>query len=922
MDSLSKRGQPARSRVTKLLWYYFPAAIGKGIWQTVAPECQGFRSGAAEGTLGEAPLRTQTVDPSLRGGGNAASDQGGAGLLLAVPLDTGAHDLVVTAVGVAKPLDAHRAFEKGMARVAELGRRVVVDTPDLYFNAGVGASCAAMYGLYVAPCFVHGGVQWRGPLVGWRLMDGPTAYGWHDLVATDVKYHLSQQLTQPNGNTAAEADAFGAEQSRHSIFWGLGRIPSDHYDMQTQFFDQCVRNWRATGDAAFEKLVLPALELHLRWAKACFDPGDTGLYESYINTWPTDSVWYNGGGTVEESAYIYHQQRAIAEMCLRAGRAGDGAKHNAEADKIRDALNRVLWLKDKGWYAAYVEQGGHRRVHDDAWIYSEHLPIEAGLATPEQAWQAMYYTDRAMQHYRLPYGGEMRQTSNWVPGQWSVRELYAGDNFAMALGYFLAGQGDEGWELLRGAMLESMYGDPMPKAGYGGGMANHVSPGALSQPKCSIDFNDITSMFCRSVVEGLFGYRPDYPNGVVTVAPALPAAWDHASIKTPDYSLAFKRDGDADSYTVGLARPARMRLQLPVRAERVSAVNVNGKTINWKIEPWAGYGMLDIELPESGRAEVAVTLAGRTGQVAPVTVDKRVGESKVVAGAIDPQGCLASGAGPGHHMAFARVARGNVPYFQVYKVDVSDPGGDAVAREKDLREAPAGARWDPIAMTDALNGDIREIFKQKYLSPRPATASCRIGYDGWSAWTFQPWKIRAPDIKLDLVAELVKQGRIVTPQKAVFAPPGDVRNIALTSLWDNWPRAVTVPVNKAGDAAWLLVCGSTNPMQGRIANAVLTFHYADGRDEKMELIPPLNFWSLCRFGGADYNYDRDGFALPKDPPPQVQLGQGCRAMVYGWKLRPGVELKGVTLETLSQEVVIGLMGLSIMNPASSMPSPP
>jgi hypothetical protein len=36
-------------------------------------------------------------------------------------------------------------------------------------------------------------------------------------------------------------------------------------------------------------------------------------------------------------------------------------------------------------------------------------------------------------------------------------------------------------------------------------------------------------------------------------------------------------------------------------------------------------------------------------------------------------------------------------------------------------------------------------------------------------------------------------------------------------------------------------------------------------------------------------------------------------MVMSWKLRAGVELKEVTLETLSQDVVIGLMGVSLMN---------
>ena len=39
--------------------------------------------------------------------------------------------------------------------------------------------------------------------------------------------------------------------------------------------------------------------------------------------------------------------------------------------------------------------------------------------------------------------------------------------------------------------------------------------------------------------------------------------------------------------------------------------------------------------------------------------------------------------------------------------------------------------------------------------------------------------------------------------------------------------------------------------------------------------------------------------------------QNCRAIVLSWKLRDGVALESVTLETLSQDVVIGLMGLSL-----------
>jgi hypothetical protein len=56
------------------------------------------------------------------------------------------------------------------------------------------------------------------------------------------------------------------------------------------------------------------------------------------------------------------------------------------------------------------------------------------------------------------------------------------------------------------------------------------------------------------------------------------------------------------------------------------------------------------------------------------------------------------------------------------------------------------------------------------------------------------------------------------------------------------------------------------------------------------------------------------FPLPKIPPPQVQLGDNCRAMLYAWRLKPGATLDSVTLETLSMETILGLMGVSVMNP--------
>jgi len=833
------------------------------------------------------------------------------------------------------------AYEKSMSRVEALARRVKVNTPDKYLNSGVSASVAAVCGLYVDPCFVHGGSAWRSQMPGWRTMSGSSAYGWHDRIYKALKYWTSQMITKDNGKTEAALSISGAQQEpSKSRMFGKGYMDyhqPEHYEFQTQFFDEAVREWRATGDKEFEKLLMPNLELHLERCKICFDPDDDGLYESVVNTWPSDSQWYNGGGSVEQSAYCYYGFKALAEMKRNAGDTTAAKKYEDECSKIQLALDKTLWLKDKGQYAAYIEQGGHKRVHSDAWIYSEHLPIEAGLSTPQQAWQAMYYTEWAMERFLLPYGGEMRQTSNWVPGQWSIRELFHGDNFAMALGHFLCGQGNEGWQLLSGTMKETMYGDQTKKTGYSNEIAsfnrpNIESPGGLSHPNCGIDFNDITTMFVRSVVEGLFGYRPDYPNAKVVFAPSFPAEWNYASMAAPDFSIAFKQNGNKDEYRFTLTKKAGMTLRLPIRADKVKKLMVNNKSVSFHIEPQTGYGMLVAEVPASNEVTVKIELADRRADIEAVEVEKEAGETLTVQaengnfqGIEDPQQVLenvkTNGMSltatctnkPGFHMIFAKTG-GEVPYYQVIKLKIKNNISEKNKAEKLQQMASESGTWTPVDMSAQFNGDIRSIFKQRYESPRPNTASARIGYDGWSAWTFRWWRFPAPEIKLDNMEKLTSaEGLLKTPQNALFKTAATDKNIAFTSLWDNWPKSVTVPVGKQGEQLWLLVCGSTNPMQGHIENAVLRFQYADGAEETLNLCPPTNFWSLCKFGTLDYDYKRDAFSLPQNPPMQVQLGQNCRAMVYGWKLRPGVVLKSVTLEALSQEVVIGLMGVSVRN---------
>ena len=815
-------------------------------------------------------------------------------------------------------------FAAGMKRELEIEKQVVVETPDPWLNAAVGASSNVVDGCFRNGIYSHSGMRWSTALLGWRTLFGGTVFGWHDNVKTDAKIFIAKQITQSD-YAAPHADPKTnlTSQAPDSRMFGKGRIEFQHphhYDMQSQFFDQVQHAWRWTGDPELEKLLRPSLELDCEYIKDCFDPESLGIYESYANTWPTDDQWYNGGGTSEETAYAYRAELTALQLAQRAGDQQSIDLHTAAVARIRKGFFDLLWSREHGHPGAYREQIGHKRLHEDGWLYAVFCPIDAGLLDTEQAAQALDYTEWGLERMKMPYGGEQCWPSNWVPSIWSVREMWSGDNYQLALAYFQTGLADEGWKVLRGTFpQQAIFG---------------VVPGDMGHPSGGTDFNDCNSMFARAVVEGMFGYRPDYATGLVTVAPQFPSDWDHASITTPDVSIAYRAAATGASCKITLARPAPLEVQLPVSTNNVAGVTVDGRPVKWEMLPGFGRSVVKIDLPATGSAQLevkcddalktypSVQISGNTGDA--ITLQTEGGQ---VVDFHDPQGALRDAKvqngtvtatltnNAGDHLVFGLAAVGKTQQWRMFKIHTTDVQAERAMTAKTDVQVPGTARWDHISLDNVLNGDIRTIYKQEYLSPRPNTCSLRLSTDGYSTWQMSgSGQHNVPEVTLDKLAAVTDAGGHVVAGKGVpFGRLDGAKNIAFTSSWDNWPKQITVPVHQTGDAAWFLLCGTTNPMEVRIANAKLRMKYADGVVEKLALVPPFNFWTLCPFGGVDYEYGRDGFSLPKVPPTTVQLGKNCRAVALGWNLRPGVALESVTLETLSDEVVIGLMGVTVMH---------
>ena len=779
------------------------------------------------------------------------------------------HEYLTIGMGSGFP-ELENCFREGLARSERLFRELDIETPNEYLNAATRAAAAEMDGAWHPPKTMHGNFSWNQPFVGW-LMHAHHVTGHAERSKATLCAYARAQVKE-NTKCSSERSEDGCMPGSDSRFYGSGYIAEDQifYNMQTQFFHQMISAWRYSGDTEMADVLREALRLHLEREDACFDPDGTGLYESTINTWPTDSVFTSGGGALEETCYVYCAAKAMSELTEGAQREAYAAK----AEKIRRAFFDKLWIPSLGYPGAYVEWGGHKRLHKDAWLYSAFLPVECGMLDEFQTEQALYYPRWALE--RDPNG--LFWISNWTPGIWSVRECSWGENVQLAIADCLSGNTRDALKMLDGVAKRCMSG---------------VIPCDLSYPVL-----EGATQLARAVVEGLFGYHPDYPNGTVEIAPQMPFEWDKASMGTSDFKICCRRN----ALRVELARPARMKLRLRLYARKL--IGVEGAQ-SWRLVPSIGGYIVEVTTDTVREADVRLIVEDERDFEGYTETD-RLPEGELY----NPQGVTADS--HGHHMVFQKTPEG---WWREIRLDMGKDPQRAEQIRRQRTVPAAGALFETLELDKYMNADVARIFRQSYLTPRaPGAGSAQIGYDGFSAWTFRFWGVKPPQLTLNRIGVWKSKGGI--PVRIC----GGERNIAFTSLWDNYPAKLSFPVERTGRAAYITVAGSTNPMQCGIENARLTFLYEDGETEVLPLVNPQNYIQLCAYppraateGHEDRAdvFNRTDEGLLKDFTPEVlDLGENLRALLIAWALRP-VRLASIKLETLSPDVVCGLMGVTL-----------
>jgi hypothetical protein len=902
-----------------------------------------------------------------------------------------------------------------------LAGRVRVITPDPFINTLGGALAAAADGIWESPSYLHGAVAWRMRLNAWRGAYVADALGWHDRAKLHFSSYAKSQVLQPESAPVVMDTALHLarhqEKMGTSVFSSgyISRNPNDntkahHYDMNLVFFDQMLSHFNYTGDLTFIREMWPVIKRHLAWEKRNFDRDDDGLYDAYAAIWASDALQYSGGGVTHSSAYNYRSNKLAARLAKLLGE--DPVPYQKEAEKIHEAINSHLWISERGWYAEYKDLLGMKLLHPYAGVWTVYHALDSEVPNAFQAYQALKYVDNnipriAVKANGLPDKGYFTiSTTNWQPYDWSLNNVALAEVLHTALAYWQGGRSEEAYKLWESILVESMYLSSSP-----GGFEQLSFYDAI-RGELYRDFADPIGMAARSLVEGLYGIKPDALADTLMIRPGFPASWNNASLKVPNISFDFQRQGETDSYTIVPAYQVSMsfKLILPAVKEHLKSVLVNGKEVQWRnLRTAVGVPLVEISSGKAPRYEVKLIWEGNSiEKIAAIKVyqgnEISYKPSKAtILSRFDPQSvatkvnkALETGDSM-NKTVFYNVKQGDFNWWLPLDVEIVKPvklsiheQGDKVSvtvrnsgaeisgklflnsgkkaligeaklpantsatynfplsflasgtnvirfqygknivEEKldrwDIKPA-VGVKWDKVDLSATFNDAVTNIFKNKYLSPRPQGPTLQLPWQGIGNWCYP--LMTAPIDDEGLRAKASTKNEILLPNGVPVATPSAPfsKNIVFTSKWDNYPDSIQVALTGKSSHVYVLLAGTTNPMQTRMDNGEILIYYKDGSYERLALRNPDNWAPI------EQDYYTDGYAFTAGKPFRLRLKtgeihrefkdfitlkgysnfaiDGGAATILDLPLNPDKELKTLKLKTITNDVVIGLMAVTL-----------
>ncbi|MFH1737436.1 MAG: hypothetical protein ABIH23_00410, partial [bacterium] len=537
-----------------------------------------------------------------------------------------------------------------------------------------------------------------------------------------------------------------------------------------------------------------------------------------------------------------------------------------------------------------------------------------------------------------PGGGKQYWSSNWFPNRGrsythSTYEMAYAEELNFALTNYLGGRAEEAYALIRAALC-GIYNGPTP-----GGLSCHSYTDG--RQRANDEFADAISMFGRTVVEGLFGIIPKRQDGFVQLTPQFPDGWPGASIKTPHFSYRWKRQNGLISIVWDSPIEISVHLRLPVRAEQIDCVTIDGKSVEYDMEPGIGLTWLLAETPESRSGVVEVSyipmefhvpdeMRVRQGSAFEMSVPLRPTDpqgilgGEIVFSGEGMQGVVATELGPG--ILFFPGGTKACPYWLPVRIVVEPHSPKPVTKvwsPPKVSEEEKEKRWFLVDLDDIFNARLTEVLERVAKEGKPpALPASQVGFNYRKDHYYGP-RVQPPsdDAWRNKVGS---DGVAWTTDGIPFKTSRDDDNAAVVSLVGEFPAKLEFPVGAKGKTLYLMLSGITFPAQSHVVNLKVTLTFEGETRRFFCLRNPFEIgdcWSSwCgRFHDTAANgFENIGGRFGPMGSIEVDdmtkpVAVDTEAHLAGFDLPEDIIiLRMVEIEAVANGVVFGVMGATVL----------
>jgi glycogen debranching enzyme len=352
----------------------------------------------------------------------------------------------------------------------------------------------------------------------------------------------------------------------------------------TPLFVIAVRDYiDASGDLNFLRSYLPRLNSAMEFMRSTL--GESG----YPKNFGIGHGWVEGGPLLPVQVELYQAGcyvealRSMAKLAALLGDSRRAAQLDREYKTKRQALDDLFWIASNQTYA-FALDAQNKPVNEPSVLAT--VPMWFGVLDPSKA-RRMIETLAGPAH-----------ATDWgmrMIGENSARYGPAGYHFGSV------------WPLFTGWAAVGEYKSHMAEAAYqnlranawlaldgAGGNTTEVLSGAAYSPLSTSSPHQIWSaaMVVSPILRGLLGLSVDVPENRVTLAPHLPAAWDHVGVSGVhagaailDFELKVTRQRCGLEAVNRGSHPVEVEFApaLPPPVEVTGAV-VNGAAAHWAAE--------------------------------------------------------------------------------------------------------------------------------------------------------------------------------------------------------------------------------------------------------------------------------------------------------------------------------------------------